>query len=79
MADDLYLQAYRKAGGRKRRFGLKAVNELVEHLPSDDRIRALNSLADSGLWEIQWRYIAREGKKQKVGGFVKAYLGDEED
>lgn len=76
MADDIYLQTYRKGGGRKG--GLKAVNDLLYQLPSAaDRVRVMDHLADTGLWEIKWHHTAEEGVKHRDDGFVKAYLGDE--
>ncbi|RUT88116.1 MULTISPECIES: hypothetical protein [unclassified Mesorhizobium] len=75
---DVYLQTYRKGGGR-RGGGLIALSKFIDQIPADDRLRVLEKLDDTGLWQIVYRHISREGKKIRIGGFVKAYLGDEEE
>lgn len=64
MADDIYIQAYRRGN-------VEAVNALLKRQYPDDeeRLRVLEMFDDSGLWSIGWQ--------PEHGGSaeVRAYLG----
>ena len=66
MANDIYIQAYRRGN-------VAAVNDLLKkQYPSDDdRLRILEMFDDSGLWSVGWQ-PENHGNVE-----VKAYLGDD--
>lgn len=66
MADDIYIQAYRKGS-------VAAVNDLLKkrYPRDDDRLRILEMFDDSGLWSVGWQ------PRDSGSVEVKAYLGDD--
>lgn len=73
MSDDVYVQAYRQGG-------VDAVNALIRKLPDDAaRMRALDDLQETRLWDIDWHESSRGGQKHRDFGRVMAYLGDEDE